>query len=83
MNDIRESSADVEPGLTSSELSAAYWGVVMLLATFVLRMMVVEATANRFGVFGHAFAGGLVLLLLAAVYFLSGPVVSATGGPAP
>jgi ribose transport system permease protein len=58
-------------------------GVVLLLATFVLRMIVVEATADRFGVFGHAFAGGLVLLLLIAVYILSGPVMSATGGPAP
>jgi ribose transport system permease protein len=58
-------------------------GVALLLATFVLRVMVVEATAYRFGVFGHAFVGGLVLLLLIAVYILSGPVMSATGGPAP
>jgi ribose transport system permease protein len=58
-------------------------GAVLLLMTFVFRMMVVEATAYRFGVFGHAFAGGLVVLLLIAVYILSGPVMSATGGPAP
>jgi ribose transport system permease protein len=57
-------------------------GAALLLATFVIRLMVVEATAYRFGVFGHAFAGGLVVLMLIAVYILSGPM-SATGGPAP
>ena len=72
-------SPAVSPWLSSLLLA----GVVMLLATFVLRMMVIEATAYRFGVFGHAFAGGLVLLLLIAVYILSGPASSATGGPAP
>ncbi len=58
-------------------------GVVLLLMTVVFRMMVVEATSQRFGVFGHVFAGGLVVLLLIAVYILSGPVMSATGGPTP
>jgi len=72
-------SLAVSPWLAPLILACA----AMLLATFVLRMMVVEATAMRFGVFGHAFAGGLILLLLLAVYILSGPVMSAAGGPAP
>jgi len=58
-------------------------GAILLLMTLVFRMMVVEATSHRFGIFGHVFAGGLVVLLLIAVYILSGPVMSATGGPAP
>jgi ribose transport system permease protein len=58
-------------------------GVVLLLMTVVFRMMVVEAVSHRFGVFGHVFAGGLVVLLLIVVYILSGPVMSATGGFTP
>jgi ribose transport system permease protein len=54
----------------------------IVILTFVMRMMVVEATAQRFGVFGHAFAGGLIVLLLivVALYSFSGSV---TGAGAP
>jgi ribose transport system permease protein len=77
-SDSQSWSSAVSPWLPPLLLA----GVVLLLMTFVLRMMVVEATAYRFGVFGHAFAGGLVVLMLIAVYILSGPM-SATGGLAP
>jgi len=46
----------------------------LAVVTFVSRITVVEADAIRFGVFGHAVVGGLIVLLLlvVAVYSLTG-----------
>jgi ribose transport system permease protein len=46
---------------------------VILIFTVMMRVMVVEAAGHRFGVFGHALAATLILLLLAVIAFYSLP----------
>lgn len=45
----------------------------LVIITFAMRMLTVEAVSRRFGVFGHAAVGGLILLLLAVVALYSLP----------
>jgi len=53
-------------------------GLVVL--TVMMRVMVVEASARRFGVFGHALVAGFIFVLLAVIAIYSLP---ALGGALP
>jgi hypothetical protein len=50
---------------------------VFTLGTIMMRVVVVEASARRFGVFGHALVAGMLVLGLAVVALYSLP---STGG---
>jgi ribose transport system permease protein len=58
-----------------SPLQKILFGTIaaLVIFAFMMRMMVVEAISQRFGVFGHAVVGGFIMLLFAVVAIYSIP----------
>jgi ribose transport system permease protein len=69
-------TAEVESAtLVLSPLQKILFGATaaVVILAFALRVLMVEATSRRFGVFGHAVVGGLILLFLAVAALYSAP----------